>query len=81
MFPESWSGKRKQQLIYLHLPASVFQSAPSCFFPSPVLRLGATPVGFLSRARYLLARGSWLSDTATLTELSHVTAFLAEHLT
>lgn len=47
----------------------------------PPLRLGPSLVGLPSRTRQLLARAGWLSDTATLTELYHVTALLAEHLT
>lgn len=40
----------------------------------PTLRHGPTPAGFPTPARQMVPREGWLSDTATLTELYHVTA-------
>lgn len=84
MFPYSWKICKKTTGRLSSPPRFAFSVCSFLFLFSlvlPPLCLGPTLVWFPSRARQLLARAGWLSDTVTLTELSHVTALLAEHLT
>lgn len=74
---ESWR-EEKGTVARTHPPCSCLFFGSSSSAPS---RTHRDPPGALSRLRLLLAGGSCLRDTATLTGLNHVTAFLAELLT
>lgn len=75
--PRVLQKKAETKPVYIHpLPLLVF------LLPDlPSAPPWTEPAGYLCRARQLLARQALLSDTATLTELNHVTRLLAEHLT